>query len=91
MTLTNTTVEMGADEFMKLWNTFRNAPLDSLTLMACVVIDGTMQVQPVKQPRDLLTYPDNTIVVAQWRTGSDGMFAEFTVGQVRVHISEITA
>jgi hypothetical protein len=77
------TVEMDADEFMKLWNTFKAAPPDSLTLMACVVVDGAMQVQPIARIGDLLIYPDGTLVVAQRRTGTNTAFAEFTVGKIR--------
>lgn len=84
-------VEMNADEFMKLWNTFKAAPPDSLTLMACVVVDGAMQVHLVERIRDLFAYPDETLVVAQRRTGIDSKFAEFSVGQVRAQQTSSSA
>lgn len=76
-------VEMDADEFMKLWNTFKSAPPDSLTLIACLVIDGAMKVERIEPLRDLFDYPDETLVVAQRRTGTNTAFAEFTVGKLR--------
>ncbi|MDX2138527.1 MAG: hypothetical protein SF123_10570 [Chloroflexota bacterium] len=76
-------VEMDADEFMKLWNTFKSAPPDSLTLIACLVIDGAMKVERIERLRDLFDYPDETLVVAQRRTGTNTAFAEFTVGKLR--------
>jgi hypothetical protein len=83
-------VEMDVNEFMKLWNTFKAGPSDSLTLMVCVVVDGAMQVQPIARIGDLFTFPDQTLVVAQRRTGSNSKFAEFTVGQLRAQMGKIS-
>jgi hypothetical protein len=82
---------MDADQFMKLWETFRTAPPDSLTLMACMIVNGAVQVQHIERLGDLLAYPDETLIVVQRRTGTDIKFAEFTIEQFRAPKSRFDA
>ncbi|MCK6581335.1 MAG: hypothetical protein L6Q98_24860 [Anaerolineae bacterium] len=73
------------DDFFKLSDVFTAAKLTHTPLLVFIAIEDAVQVRLLDHARDLLSLPDETPVMGQWRGTMRSDFFQFTVGQYRVY------
>jgi hypothetical protein len=74
------------DEFFKLSDVFTAERLNHTPLIVFIVTEDTVQVRLLDHARDLLSLPDETSVMGQWRGTMRSDFFQFTVGQYRAYV-----
>ncbi len=73
------------DDFFRLSGVLDIERLDHTPLLVFVATEDTVEVRIVQKPAELLSFPDETPVMGQWRGEWRSDFFRFTVGQFRRH------
>ena len=73
------------DDFFKLSDVFTAERLNHTPLIVFIATDDTLQVRLLDHAHELLSFPDDTPVMGQWRGTMRSDFFQFTVGQYRTY------
>jgi len=73
------------DDFFKLSDVFTAERLNHTPLIVFITTDGALQVRLLDHASELLSFPDVTPVMGQWRGTMRSDFFQFTVGQYRAY------
>ncbi|NUQ05116.1 MAG: hypothetical protein HUU31_14620 [Anaerolineae bacterium] len=73
------------DEFFKLSDVFTAERLNHTPLLVFIATEDAVQVRLLDHAHDLLSLPDETSVMGQWRGTMHSDFFQFTVGQYRAY------
>jgi len=73
------------DDFFKLSDVFTAERLNHTPLIVFIATDDTLQVRLLDHAHELLSFPDDTPVMGQWRGTMRSDFFQFTVGQYRAY------
>ena len=73
------------DEFFKLSDVFTAERLNHTPLIVFIATEDTVQVRLLDHAHELLSFPDDTPVMGQWRGTMRSEFFQFTVGQYRAY------
>jgi len=79
------------DDFFKLSDVFTAERLNHTPLIVFIATDDTLQVRLLDHAHELLSFPDDTPVMGQWRGTMRSDFFQFTVGQYRAYAEEALA
>ncbi len=79
------------DEFFKLSDVFTAERLTHTPLLVFIATEDTVQVRLLDHAHELLSFSDDTPVMAQWRGTMRSDFFQFTVGQYRTHAAAALA
>jgi hypothetical protein len=71
------------DDYFKLSGVLDSEELNHTPLLAFIASEDTVNVRIVHKPAELLSFPDETPVMGQWRGEWRSDFFQFTVGQLR--------
>ncbi len=71
------------DEFFKLSDVFTAERLNHTPLLVFIATEDAVQVRLLDHAHELLSFPDDTPVMGQWRGTMRSDFFQFTVGQYR--------
>jgi len=69
------------DDFFKLSDVFTAARLNHTPLLVFMSNEDAIQIRLIDHAHDLLSFPDDTPVMGQWRGTMHSDFFQFTVGQ----------
>jgi hypothetical protein len=83
-----TTGRTDLDDYFKLSGIREYKELSRTPFLVFVVNGETVEVKIVDNARQLLTYPDETQVMAQWSGRYRSDFFQFTVGQLRDYVAK---
>jgi len=73
------------DDFFKLSDVFTAERLNHTPLIVFITTADTIQVRLLDHASELLSFPDATPVMGQWRGTMRSDFFQFTVGQYRAY------
>ena len=73
------------DDFFKLSDVFTAERLNHTPLIVLIETEDAVQVHLLDHARDLLSFPDDTPVMGQWRRAMRSDFFQFTVGKYRAY------
>ena len=73
------------DDFFKLSDVFTAERLNHTPLLVFIATEDAVQVRLLDHACDLLSFPDDTPVMGQWRGAMHSDFFQFTVGQYRAY------
>jgi len=73
------------EDFFKLSDVFTAERLNHTPLIVFITTDGALQVRLLDHASELLSFPDATPVMGQWRGTMRSDFFQFTVGQYRAY------
>lgn len=73
------------DEFFKLSDVFTAERLNHTPLLVFIATEDAVQVRLLDHAHNLLSLPDETSVMGQWRGTMRSDFFQFTVGQYRAY------
>ena len=73
------------DDFFKLSDVFTAERLNHTPLLVFIATEDAVQVRLLDHAHDLLSFPDDTPVMGQWRGAMHSDFFQFTVGQYRTY------
>ena len=73
------------DDFFKLSDVFTAERLNHTPLLVFIASEDTVQIRLLDRALDLLSLPDETPVMGQWRGTMRSDFFQFTVGQYRAY------
>ena len=79
------------DDFFKLSDVFTAERLNHTPLIVFIAIADVIQVRLLNYASELLSFPDDTPVMGQWRGTMHSDFFQFTVGQYRAYAEEALA
>jgi len=71
------------DDFFKLSDVFTAERLNHTPLLVFIATEDAVQVRLLDHAHELLSFPDDTPVMGQWRGTMRSDFFQFTVGQYR--------
>lgn len=74
------------DEYFRLSGVFDTERLTDTPLLVFQVADDAVEVKIIEKPTELLSFPDDTSVMGQWRGEWRSDFFQFKIGQYRKHI-----
>lgn len=73
------------DDFFKLSDVFTAERLNHTPLLVFMATEDAIQVPLLDHTHDLLSFPDDTSVLGQWRGALRSDFFQFTVGHYRAY------
>jgi len=73
------------EDFFKLSDVFTAERLNHTPLLVFIATEGAVQVRLLDHAHALLSFPDDTPVMGQWRGAMHSDFFQFTVGQYRAY------
>ena len=76
------------DDYFRLSGIRESKKLVHTPLLVFIATEDTVQVHIVENPKDLLSYADETKVMGQWRGQWRSDFFRFTVGQLRQYLAD---
>jgi len=73
------------DDFFKLSDVFTAERLNHTPLIVFIATADALQIRLLDHAHELLSFPDDTPVMGQWRGTMRSDFFQFTVGQYRTY------
>ena len=73
------------DDFFKLSDVFTAERLNHTPLIVFIATADALQIRLLDHAHELLSFPDDTPVMGQWRGTMRSDFFQFTVGQYRAY------
>ena len=73
------------NDFFTQSGVFHGGPLNHTPLLVFVAKEDTVEIRIVHMPSELLSFPDETPVMGQWRGEWRSDYFQFMVGQYRQH------